>query len=127
MMPQTLHLAVALLHNDAQEILLVRKDHSKHYMLAGGKVEAQESPFVALTRELHEELNILVTAYLPHFVGQFTATAANEKDYTVHAHLYTLYWTGPIQVGTEIKQEHWISPYNAQVLHLSSISCQVIR
>lgn len=126
-MPQTLHLAVALLHNDAQEILLVRKDHSKHYMLAGGKVEAQESPFVALTRELHEELNILVPAYLPHFVGQFTAPAANEKGYTVHAHLYTLYWTGPIQVGAEIKQAHWFSPDNAQELHLAPLARRVIR
>src|SRR5690625_7171910 len=96
-------------------------------MLTGYKVEANESHFVALTRELHEELNNLVPAYLPNFVGQFTAPAANEKGYTVHAHLYTLYWTGAIQVGAEIKQAHWFSPDNAQELHLAPLARRVIR
>jgi len=126
-MPLILHLAVALLHNDAGEVLLVRKDYSKHYMLAGGKIETHESPIAALTRELYEELSISVPAYLPHFVGQFSAPAVNEKGYTVQAHLYTLYWPGPIQVGAEIKQAHWFSPDETKELRLAPLARRVVH
>lgn len=126
-MPQILHLAVALLHNDAKQVLLVRKERAQHYMLAGGKIEAFESPIAALTRELYEELSISVPAYLPHYVGQFSAPAANEKGYTVQASLYTLYWPGPIQIGAEIKQAHWFSPAHTQSLLLAPLAQRVIN
>src|SRR5690625_7318063 len=117
--PLILNLAVALLYNDAGEVLLVRKDHSKHYMLAGGKIESLESPIAALTRELYEELSVSVPAYLPHLVGQFLAPASNEKGYTVQAHLYTLYLSCPIKLGDEIKLSHWFYPDEFMTLCLA--------
>lgn len=125
-MSRILHLAVALLYNDAKEILLVRKDHSAHYMLAGGKIEPDENYLSALTRELDEELNILAPVYLPRFAGQFEAPAAHEKGYTVQAMLFTLYWPYPIQVGAEITQAHWFHPDDTANLRLAPLAKRVV-
>lgn len=125
-MPQILHLAVALLFNEAKQTLLVRKEKAHHYMLAGGKIEAQESPWNALARELYEELTISIPAYLAHYQGRYSAPAAHEKGYVVNAHLYTLYWPGPIQVGAEITEAHWVTPVEAKKLLLAPLARQVM-
>src|SRR6185436_9555345 len=59
---KTLLVAAAALVNDDNEVLLAQRPEGKRlagkWEFLGGKVEANESPEVALARELHEELGI---------------------------------------------------------------------
>ena len=62
---KTLLVVCAALINPAGEILLAQRPEGKRlagkWEFPGGKVEADESPELALCRELHEELGIHVT------------------------------------------------------------------
>jgi 8-oxo-dGTP diphosphatase len=61
---KTLLVVAAALVNDKGEILLAQRPEGKRlagkWEFPGGKVEADESPEMALSRELHEELGIHV-------------------------------------------------------------------
>ena len=58
--------ALALIHNEAREYLLVKHAYdSRWYSAPGGGVEAGESPQTAAIRELREELGVqIVVNYL---------------------------------------------------------------
>lgn len=60
--PETLHVAVAAIVNDAQQVLLARRPGHVHqgglWEFPGGKCEPGEPVEAALERELHEELGI---------------------------------------------------------------------
>jgi|SRR5690625_2441180 len=126
-MPRNIHLAVAIIFNSKKEILFVRKDSTKHYMLAGGKIEPGESNIIALARELYEELSISIPAFLPHFVGEFSAPAVNEIGYTVQAQLFSLYWPYPIKVGAEITQAHWFKKSQLEGIHLAPLANRIVQ
>ena len=60
-----LHVAVGVVVNGAGQILITRRANDAHqgglWEFPGGKVEATESVQRALARELHEELDIVVS------------------------------------------------------------------
>jgi len=121
-----INLAAAVVSNGQGSYLFVRKRQSAYYMLAGGKIEAQEDSFTALVRELQEELHIAVPTYLPQWVGQFTAPAANEKGYQVRADIFKLYWPYPIQADAEIEQAVWLSPSELAHTRLAPLARHVL-
>lgn len=63
---KTLLVVAAALVNTRHEVLLAQRPQGKRlagkWEFPGGKVEAHESPETALIRELHEELDITLTA-----------------------------------------------------------------
>lgn len=63
---KTVHVAVAVIVNDHDEVLLALRSPEQHqgglWEFPGGKVEAGESVNEALKREIREELNITITA-----------------------------------------------------------------
>lgn len=65
----TIHVACGVLVNAAGEVLLARRPEGKiaagYWEFPGGKIEADESPLQALTRELHEELGVQVREAAP--------------------------------------------------------------
>ena len=67
--PETLHVAVAAIVDDAQRVLLARRPDHAHqgglWEFPGGKRESGESIEAALEREIHEELGIHIGACRP--------------------------------------------------------------
>jgi len=72
----TVEVAVAVLqHPDGTFLMAQRtqgKDYASYWEFPGGKVEAGESPYHALVRELHEELGIKVETAYPWLTRIFT-------------------------------------------------------
>jgi 8-oxo-dGTP diphosphatase len=66
---QFLHVAVAVIKNTQQQILISKRANDVHqgglWEFPGGKIETSESVFSALKRELFEELGISITAARP--------------------------------------------------------------
>ena len=69
MKSKTLLVVCAALINPQGEVLLAQRPEGKRlagkWEFPGGKVEADESPEAALTRELQEELGIVATEFEP--------------------------------------------------------------
>ncbi len=61
-MSQTIHVAVGIIFNAAEEVLIAFRDPSKHqgalWEFPGGKLESSENVQAALRRELSEELGL---------------------------------------------------------------------
>ena len=98
----TLHIAAALIQDDANRLLLVRKHNTRAFMQAGGKLEPDEAPALALTRELEEELGCTPRRMEP--IGEFQAPAANEPGYHLVAHLFRVELDGEPSAAAEIAE-----------------------
>ncbi len=68
-MQESTHVAVAVIGNDRQQVLLTRRPDHVHlgglWEFPGGKTEAGEDAEQALAREIHEELGITITKARP--------------------------------------------------------------
>ena len=68
-MPETVHVAVAAIVNDNDEVCISLRHEDAHqgglWEFPGGKIEATESDEQALVREVKEELNLTVSALRP--------------------------------------------------------------
>lgn len=90
-----LHIATACLFNAQGQLLTVRKRGTQAWMLPGGKRDGDETPLQALLRELQEELQLDMAAQDFSPLGSFSASAANEADTQVHAHVFVAH--APLQ------------------------------
>ena len=63
------HVAAAVIRDSSGKILIARRADTQHqgglWEFPGGKVEVDESVETALSRELHEELGVVVSAARP--------------------------------------------------------------
>lgn len=120
----TLHIAAALIQDDAGRLLLVRKQKTTAFMQAGGKIEPQESPADALSRELFEELGCHPRHLEP--LGEFTAPAANEPGHHLVAHLFRVELDGKPSAAAEIAELRWVSPGAAEALPLAPLTRDIV-
>ncbi|MPQ86411.1 NUDIX domain-containing protein [Pseudomonas sp. MAFF 730085] len=125
-MTSTLRIAAALLIGSDGQTLLVRKRGTQAFMQPGGKIDAGEQPAEALARELHEELNLRINPDDALYLGHFSAPAANEPGFTVHAELFQVHIDVPVIPAAEIEEVRWIDPAGDGGLQLAPLTRDLI-
>ncbi|KTC19440.1 DNA mismatch repair protein MutT [Pseudomonas marginalis ICMP 9505] len=125
-MTSTLRIAAALLIGSDGQTLLVRKRGTQAFMQPGGKIDAGEQPAEALARELHEELNLRINPDDALYLGHFSAPAANEPGFTVHAELFQVHINVPVTPAAEIEEVRWIDPAGDGGLQLAPLTRDLI-
>ena len=106
----TLRIAAALLIGPDGRTLLVRKRGTSAFMQPGGKIEPHELPVHALARELEEELGLDIDPEQAAYLGHFSAPAANEPGFVVHAEIFQLHIDVDVTPAAEIEEVIWIDP-----------------
>jgi 8-oxo-dGTP diphosphatase len=92
------------------KILSTRSKGRTKYYFPGGKREAGESDFEALSREISEELSISLTEETATFVGVFQAQAdSHAEGIQVKMTCYTGLYTGTIVAANEIEEVVWLT------------------
>lgn len=116
-MPPKLQVVAAIVYNQHEQILLNSRPQGKAYAgyweFAGGKVEANETEFQALQRELNEELGIHIQRATPYL-----AKIHAYEHATVHLRFYRIAakdWTGEPQ-ARENQQLAWQNPAEPTVM-----------
>ena len=117
-----IRIVAALVQDEGQRVLLVRKAGTRAFIQPGGKLRASESHLAALERELGEELSCSVRPGSPVFLGTFTAPAANETGCIVQADLYRVELEGTISVAAEIEEIVWFDPAQPQHIELAPLT-----
>jgi len=102
--------------------LLVRKRGTSAFMQPGGKIDAGETPVIALCRELYEELGITLEPQTPEYLGCFDAPAANEPDAIVVAELFKVQLEEEVEVQAEIEEARWVSRDQVAALELAPLT-----
>jgi 8-oxo-dGTP diphosphatase len=124
--PNMLEVAAAVLQRPDGEFLLAERPAGKLYAgwweFPGGKVEAGETPYHALVRELHEELGIEVDLAYPWLTRVYTYPHA-----TVRLHFFrVLSWHGEPH-GKENQRLSWQFPDAVAVTPLLPANGPVLR
>ncbi|MBV1836451.1 NUDIX domain-containing protein [Acetobacter estunensis] len=105
-----IRVATALINNEDDDLLVVRKTGTDAFMLPGGKIEDGEDPTTAVLRELEEELGVVLHPDVLRSFGTFSAPAANEPGYTVEATIFAVSTRCTPQPQAEIADMIWIDP-----------------
>jgi 8-oxo-dGTP pyrophosphatase MutT (NUDIX family) len=106
--PAVLRIAAAVVVDPLGRSLLVRKRGSDVFMQPGGKIEAGESALDALTRELREELALVVDPAETEYIGSYRAIAANEENTVVRAEVFFVQTAETPVAGAEIDEVLWV-------------------
>lgn len=121
--PRSIHVSAAVIVNDRDELLLVRKAGTTAFMQPGGKPEAGETPSETLSRELLEELGIAVEEGELRALGSFTAAAANEPGFLVVADVFVADIGGQVpEIGAEIEELRWVTAADAERLEIAPLA-----
>jgi 8-oxo-dGTP pyrophosphatase MutT (NUDIX family) len=103
-----LKISCAVIVDDSNRTLLVRKANTDFYMQPGGKIEGGESPLACLKRELMEELGLEFPDHQMDYVGNYSEVAANERNTTLQADIYFIRQTCRPTASGEIAEYIWL-------------------
>jgi len=117
---KSIPIAAAVISNEDDHILLVRKRRTPFFMQPGGKLMDGETALDALRRELEEELGCLLVS--SQFLGFFAAPAANEPMHSVEAALYRVVVSGQLKPQAEIEEIAWVNPAATGGLSLAPLT-----
>ncbi|AXY57949.1 NUDIX domain-containing protein [Acinetobacter chinensis] len=98
--------AAAIILNEQNQLLLVRKKNTQFFMQVGGKLEPDEAPEQTMIREIAEEIS--VNAEIEQFVGRFETQAANEAGHQLVSYVYQVSLDQVPQIDAEIAEMKWI-------------------
>ncbi|WP_420548592.1 NUDIX hydrolase [Curvivirga sp.] len=113
-------IAAAVILNDANQILLVRKAGTDVFMQPGGKIEPNEDALSALRREVEEELGI--SNIEATYIGPYSAPAANEPDHEVVAEIFKAHINCQPHAAAEIAETIWFDPTSAEDIKIAPLS-----
>jgi 8-oxo-dGTP pyrophosphatase MutT (NUDIX family) len=116
-----IRIAAALILDANGRMLLVRKRGTRAFMLAGGKIDAGETPLEALRREIGEELGCGIDGDARP-LGRFSAPAAFEAGHVVEADLFAVVLDGDIALAAEIEEVVWHDPNDLDSLPLAPLA-----
>lgn len=94
--------------DDAGRLLTVRKRGTDKFMHPGGKPESGESAAQTASRELEEEVGIVLPAEELELLGIWLADAANEAATQIQATVFTAPGTWTAQPSGEIAEIRWL-------------------
>jgi DNA polymerase III epsilon subunit-like protein/8-oxo-dGTP pyrophosphatase MutT (NUDIX family) len=120
--PTVLRIAAAVVTDPDGRSLLVRKRGSSVFMQPGGKIESGESALAALTRELHEELGLVVDPGETEYIGSYRAIAANEENTVVRAEVFFLLTSDIPVAGAEIEELLWVERLDEIAVEVAPLS-----
>ncbi|MEG0405971.1 MAG: NUDIX domain-containing protein [Acinetobacter sp.] len=103
---KTITVAAAIILNEQNQLLLVRKQNTQAFMQVGGKLESNEPPEVAIQREILEEIGC--ESEIKQFVGRFETAAANEPDHLLVSYVYEVELKQAPHIAAEIAEMKWI-------------------
>jgi len=103
---KTITVAAAVILNDQNQLLLVRKQNTQAFMQVGGKLESNEAPEIAIQREILEE--IACESEIKQFIGRFETAAANEPDHLLVSYVYEVKLKQTPRIAAEIAEMKWI-------------------
>ena len=121
-----IRIVAALVQDEQQRVLLVRKTGTQAFMQPGGKLQPSESHLAALERELGEELGGSLRLSSAVLLGTFTAPAANEKGCFVEAALYQVELVGSISAASEIEEIVWLDPREPHQIELAPLTRETV-
>ncbi|MCR2764059.1 NUDIX domain-containing protein [Microbacterium sp. zg.B48] len=115
--------SAAVITDAAGRVLVVRKQGTSVFMQPGGKPEHGESAAEALSRELHEEVGLVVAPDDLEPLGTFEADAANEPGHRVVAAAFrTTAEPAELSARAEIAELRWITPGDVAAMELAPLS-----
>jgi len=115
--------AAAVILNDCNQLLLVRKKNTQFFMQVGGKLEPQEAPEDTMLREIVEEIS--AEAEIQQFIGRFETKAANEVGHQLISYVYLVKLDQPPEIDAEIAEMKWIDLNDSQTL-LAPLTKEVV-
>lgn len=110
--------------DEADRLLVVRKQGGATFILPGGKREGDESDIECLIREVREEIQVATENIQPF--GTFHAAAADQDGDTVEVRAYTGTLVGDPVPAMEIAEIAWITINDPHVPIAQSISEGII-
>ena len=93
-----------------REILMARSRNRSTFYIPGGKREAEESDAQALTREIQEELSVILLPESLKLAGTFQAQAHGQPEgVEVRMTCYFADYQGELQAAAEIAEIDWFT------------------
>ncbi|MEQ1310321.1 NUDIX domain-containing protein [Acinetobacter sp. XH1639] len=120
---KTITVAAAVILNEQNQLLLVRKQNTQAFMQVGGKLELNEAPEIAIQREILEE--IACESEIKQFIGRFETAAANEPDHLLVSYVYEVKLKQTPRIAAEIAEMKWID-LEDQVTLLAPLTQHVV-
>lgn len=120
---KTITVAAAVILNEKNQLLLVRKRNTHAFMQVGGKLEPNEAPEITMQREILEEVGS--SCVIEQFLGRFETAAANEPDHTLVSHLYLVQLDQVPKIAAEIAEMKWIE-LNDSETHLAPLTREIV-
>lgn len=105
-----IRIVAAVVLDERNHLLVVRKRGTSSFMQPGGKIEPGEQPLAALGREVREELGAGIDDATVRALGRHSAIAANEPGHRVDALLYLVGLDRSPHPAAEIDEMAWIDP-----------------
>ncbi|MCU4630944.1 NUDIX domain-containing protein [Acinetobacter variabilis] len=99
-------IAAAIILNEQNQILLVRKKDTDFFMHVGGKLEPNELPEAALSREVLEETGCEME--ILSYISKYETVAANELNHSLVSYLYQVKLKSQPQVQAELAEMQWV-------------------